>query len=247
MSKSGSTSAPEENTNTLMSNRTDDRMIKALLFDLDGTFADTAPDLSLAMNLMREKRGMPTLPVALSRPVTSTGARGLLSVGFSITPEHADYPAMRQEFLDLYASNLWRHTTVFPGMPELLAAAAARGLKWGIVTNKAERFAKPLIAHLDTDNTCACVIGGDTAPRMKPHPDPLLAACSVIGIAPQHCLYVGDDRRDIDAGRAAGMKTIAVRYGYLNGGVPETWGADAVVDCPQDIIGFLDAQETLSA
>jgi N-acetyl-D-muramate 6-phosphate phosphatase len=218
-------------------------VIKALLFDLDGTFADTAPDLAYALNLMREARGLAPIPVEFTRPVTSTGARGMLAVGFSMTPEHPEYLAMRQEFLELYARHLCRETTLFPGIQELLAEAQARGLPWGIVTNKAERLARPLIELLSVSGRCGCVVGGDSTPRMKPHPEPLLAAAQLIGVAPQSCIYVGDDRRDIDAGRAAGMKTIAVRYGYLNGGVPETWGADRVVDCPQDIIGFLDAQE----
>ena len=149
------------------------------------------------------------------------------------------YPAMREEFLELYAKNLCVETRVFPGMPELLARLQERGMKWGIVTNKAERFAKPLIRLLGFAERCACVVGGDTTPRTKPHPDPLLAACRVLDIEASYCAYVGDDRRDIEAGRAAGMKTIAVRYGYLNGGVPDTWGADAVVDRPEDVLHYL--------
>jgi N-acetyl-D-muramate 6-phosphate phosphatase len=222
-------------------------MISALLFDLDGTFADTAPDLAFALNLMREARGLPPVAVELTRPVTSTGARGMLSVGFSMTPEHPDYPALRQEFLELYARNLCRATRLFPGMAELLEHARLRGLAWGIVTNKAERLARPLVEQLHVANHCGCVIGGDTTPRMKPHPEPLLAAARLLEVPPHACVYVGDDRRDVDAGRAAGMKTIAVRYGYLNGGVPETWGADAVIDCPQDIVAFLDGPETFGS
>jgi 2-phosphoglycolate phosphatase len=210
-------------------------MITAILFDLDGTFADTAPDLALALNIMRAARELAPMPPEATRPVTSLGARGLLGVGFGMTPEHPDYPAMRTEFLDLYESNLCRETKLFPGMRELLESLADRGLQWGIVTNKAERFAKPLMDLLRVPG-CACVVGGDTTPRMKPHPDSLFAACRMLGVEPQACTYVGDDRRDIEAGRAAGMQTIAVRYGYLNGGEPDTWGADAIADCPQDVI-----------
>ncbi len=210
-------------------------MIKAVLFDLDGTFADTAPDLAHALNIMRATRNCAPIPAEATRPVTSMGARGLLGVGFDMTPEHPDYPAMRTEFLDLYEKNLCGATTLFAGMEELLAGLHARGLKWGIVTNKAERFAIPLLELLNVPR-CGCVVGGDTTSRMKPHPDPLLAACRMLDLEPQACIYVGDDRRDIEAGRAAGMRTIAVRYGYLNGGQPETWGADALVDCPQDIL-----------
>jgi 2-phosphoglycolate phosphatase len=211
-------------------------MIEAVLFDLDGTFADTAPDLSYALNAMRSLRGLEPVPVEATRPVTSTGARGLLRVGFGMTPEHADYATMRKEFLDIYEENLCRETTLFAGMEELLAGIESRDMRWGIVTNKAERFAKPLIELLQMGTRCACVIGGDTTPRMKPHPDPLLAASTALGIAPAACAYVGDDLRDVEAGRAAGMRTIAVRYGYLNGGEPDSWGADAVVDCPQDVL-----------
>ena len=211
----------------------------AVLFDLDGTFADTAPDLARAINTMRAARDLPPLPIAATRPVTSTGARGMLGVGLGITPDHAEYMTLRQEFLRIYAENLCRETTLFPGMPELLEHIERRGWKWGIVTNKAEGLAKPLIEQLGLATRCACVIGGDTTAHTKPHPDPLFAACRNIDVSPELCTYIGDDRRDVEAGRAAGMKTIAVRYGYLNGGEPNDWGADAVVDCPQDVIPYL--------
>lgn len=214
-------------------------MIKAVLFDLDGTFADTAPDLARAVNMMRASRGLPLVPAEATRPVTSTGARGLLRVGFGMTPEHPDYAAMRAEFLDLYAANLCVETQLFPGMLELLEGIEARGIKWGIVTNKAERFAKPLIELLALGQRCACVVGGDTAGHTKPHPAPLLAAATLIDVEPREAVYVGDDQRDVEAGRAAGMQTVAVRYGYLNGGVPDTWGADCVVDTPQEVLAHL--------
>ena len=211
----------------------------AVLFDLDGTFADTAPDLAHALNIMRRDRDLPALSVEATRPVTSHGARGLLRVGFDMGPDHRDYAVMREEFLNLYEANLCRDTRLFPGMAELLEGIEARRLAWGIVTNKAERFAKPLIEALELDRPCACVIGGDTAPRMKPHPDPLFAACRALGVEAATCIYVGDDRRDVEAAHAAGMRAIAVRYGYLNGGEPDTWGADAVVDRPQDVLQYL--------
>jgi 2-phosphoglycolate phosphatase len=214
-------------------------MIKAVLFDLDGTFADTAPDLSYALNVMRAERKLPPVALEATRPVTSRGARGLLSVGFGLAPEDADYLPMRTEFLEIYARNLCRETALFPGIDELLANLESRGLAWGIVTNKAERYAKPLMTFLGLDSRCACMVGGDTTPHMKPHPAPLLAAAHMLDLAPSACLYVGDDRRDIDAGRAAGMRTIAVNYGYLDGGEPHAWGADAVVDCPHDVLEHL--------
>ncbi|MGZ8154451.1 MAG: HAD-IA family hydrolase [Burkholderiales bacterium] len=216
-------------------------MIRAVLFDLDGTFADTAADLAWALNSMRAARGLGPVPLESTRPVTSMGARGLLRVGFGMTPEQPGYAAMREEFLTVYAQNLCRETALFSGMHELLAEIEARKLRWGIVTNKAERLAKPLIAQLGLSRRCACVIGGDTTGRLKPDPAPLLAACTAIDVEPTACVYVGDDRRDVDAGRAAGMKTIAVRYGYLNGGLPDEWGADLVVDCPGDVLTYLPA------
>jgi phosphoglycolate phosphatase len=188
---------------------------------------------------MRSARGLAPVPLDATRPVTSHGARGLLDVGFDMTPEHVEYASFRKEFLDRYEQDLCRETTLFAGMPELLDGLEARGLKWGIVTNKAERFAIPLIELLGVGARCACVIGGDTTGKLKPHPDPLYAAARMLNLEPSACAYVGDDRRDIEAGRAAGMRTIAVRYGYLNGGEPDTWGADAVVDCPQDVLRHL--------
>lgn len=216
-------------------------MIQAVLFDLDGTFADTAPDLAHAVNLMRAARGMPPVPVEKTRPVTSMGARGLLGAGFDITPEHPEFAKMREEFLDLYEENLCLHTRLFPGMAELVDALEARAIKWGIVTNKAERFAIPLIDRLGYASRCACVIGGDTTGKLKPHPDSLFAGARSINIPPSDCLYAGDDERDIQAGHAAGMRTVAVRYGYLNGSEPASWGAHAVINTPMELIAHLDA------
>ncbi len=214
-------------------------MTAAVLFDLDGTFADTAPDLGLAVNTMRAARGLSPVPLADTRRVTSLGARGLLGVGFGITPEHPDYLAMREEFLQLYENKLCCETTLFPGMAELIDRLEQRNVVWGIVTNKAERFAKPLMLQLGYATRAACIIGGDTTAHMKPHPAPLLAAAETIGIAPQSCIYVGDDERDIRAGRAAGMRTVAVRFGYLNGSNPEDWNADSLVSTPLEIENIL--------
>lgn len=217
---------------------------KAVLFDLDGTFADTAPDLGYAVNQMRKARNLPPVPEEKTRPVTSSGARGLLGAGFGITPDHADYLTMRDEFLNLYEANLCRETRLFNGIPELVEALELRGLAWGIVTNKAERFALPLMKLLGYGTRAACIIGGDTTGKLKPHPAPLYAAARAINIEPAACLYVGDDERDIQAGRAAGMKTIAVSYGYLNGSNPVSWGADAVIDAPMDALQFIASTES---
>jgi len=215
------------------------RPTQAVLFDLDGTFADTAPDLAYALNCMRVSRQLPLLPVATTRAYTSMGARGLLGVGLDVTPEHPDYAAMRDEFLAHYEANLCRETQLFPGMAELLDELERRGLKWGIVTNKAERYTHPLLKLLGVDHRAACVIGGDTTGKTKPDPAPLFAATNRMGIAPRHCIYVGDDRRDVQAGRAAGMKTIVVKFGYLHGNDPETWDADALIDTPGELLQHL--------
>lgn len=210
-------------------------MIAAVLFDLDGTFADTAPDLGAAVNRMRADRGLAPVPLSETRRVTSLGARGLLGAGFGIGPDHPDYPAMREEFLDLYRRNLCIHSTPFPGMAELVDRLETAGLRWGIVTNKSEQLALPLLQQLGYSKRAGCIIGGDTTAHMKPHPAPLLAGAAAIGVPPSRCAYVGDDERDIIAGRAAGMTTIAVRFGYLNGSKPEDWGADHVVNASLEI------------
>jgi phosphoglycolate phosphatase len=213
--------------------------IQAVLFDLDGTFADTAPDLGRTINIMREARGLTPVPLSDTRSVTSLGARGLLRVGFNITPEAADYEALRQEFLALYAANLCHLSTLFPGIAPLVDTLEMQGQPWGIVTNKAEELARPLLTQLGYAQRAACIIGGNTTPHLKPHPEPLLTAARQINIAPQHCLYVGDDLRDIQAGRAAGMRTVGVRYGYLNGSDPDSWGADFLVNTADEISALL--------
>ena len=214
-------------------------MIKAVLFDLDGTLADTAPDLCYTLNRMRAARNLPALPVAATRAYTSLGARGLLGIGLDVTPAHPRYDALREEFLAIYADNLCRETRLFPGMPELLDELEKRNLLWGVVTNKAERYTHPLLKLLGIHARAACVIGGDTTGKTKPDPAPLFAASERIGIAPQHCVYVGDDRRDVQAGHSAGLKTIVVKFGYLNGNDPETWAADAMIEAPLELLQHL--------
>jgi len=214
-------------------------MIKAVLFDLDGTLADTAPDLGYALNHMRTARGLPPLPSSATRPVASLGARGLLDAGFGIGPEHPDYGDMREEFLRLYETNICRETRLFTGVPELLDALEARRLPWGIVTNKAERLARLLLGMLGMATRASCIIGGDSTARFKPHPDPLFAACKAIREDASACIYVGDDRRDVEAAHAAGMKAAVVKWGYLDGGNPETWDANWLIDNPRDVLQLL--------
>jgi N-acetyl-D-muramate 6-phosphate phosphatase len=214
--------------------------IRAVLFDLDGTLADTAPDLAGALNRLLAEHGRDAVPLERARPVTSSGARGMLRVGFGIDPAHAEYDALRARFLDLYAECICRETRLFDGMPDLLAAIEGRGLPWGVVTNKAERFTFPLLAALGLAARTACVVGGDTTGRIKPHPDPLLHAARALGLAPANCLYVGDDLRDVQAARAAGMPVIAAGYGYLGDeGDPSAWKADAVIAHPLETLNHL--------
>ena len=213
---------------------------RGVLFDLDGTLADTAPDLGFALNQQRLARGMPELPIEAVRSQASSGARGLLKIGFNIEPGQNGYDAMRDEFLDIYERNLSRSTRLFPGVSALLEQVERRGLRWGIVTNKAERFTFPLLRALALIDRAACVICGDTTPNPKPHPAPLLAAAEKLGVPARQCIYVGDDERDVQAGHAAGMPVVVARYGYLgNGTRPEMWGADGFIDAPEDLLAVL--------
>ena len=215
-------------------------MIRAVLFDLDGTLADTAPDMARTVNLLRSRRGLAPVPLAQVRPHVSKGARGMICSAFEITPEHADFMALREEFLDAYGDNLCVDTRLFPGMEGLLDELEARGIAWGVVTNKFERFARPLIDGLGLGTRVAIVVGGDTCPRAKPYPDPLLFAARHLAVAPAEALYVGDDERDVQAARAAGMPVVVAGYGYLGDGPPaESWGADGIVASAAGISAWL--------
>lgn len=214
-------------------------MIRAVLFDLDGTLAHTAPDLALALNRLRGEEGLPPLPVEAVEPVASAGARGMLGAGLGVTPENSRFAELRDRFLDHYASDICVGSRLFDGMPELLDELERRGLKWGVVTNKAMRFTDPLAVALKLTGRAGCIVSGDTTPRFKPHPDSLLYAAREIGVEPAHCLYVGDDMRDVQAARAAGMGVIAAGYGYLSGGDPYSWRADGVIKHPREVLNFL--------
>ena len=214
-------------------------MIRCVLFDLDGTLADTAPDLAAALNKMRTERGLDALPLDSLRRMASSGARGLLGVGFGLKPGDADYEAHRVEFLNNYEEALHVHTRLFDGVEALLTAIEATR-KWGVVTNKAKRFTDPLSLSIGFTGRASCVVSGDTTPHAKPHPAPLLHAAEVSGVAAHECIYVGDDLRDIQAGNAAGMKTLAVTWGYLGDTEPpDTWGAHAVIARPAQVLDHL--------
>ncbi len=210
---------------------------RAVLFDLDGTLADTAPDLGAAVNRLRVERGLTELPLEHYRPWASAGARGLLRAGFGLAPGDPDYEPLREAFLGRYAQAVCVHTRLFPGNSELIAELGARGIAWGIVTHKATRFTTAIVAALGI--APACVVCGDTTPHIKPHPAPLLHAAGGLGLEARDCCYVGDDLRDVQAARAAGMRVVAVEYGYCGDASPHSWNADAVIARPLDLLEYL--------
>ena len=212
----------------------------AVFFDLDGTLADTAPDLAAPLNAMRVARGLPSLPLEDLRPHASKGARGLLLAGLGIDRNQPEFEALRDEFLARYEAALVVETRLFEGMGAVLAQLDERGVRWGVVSNKVERYVRPILAALGLKDRSATAIGGDTTPFAKPHPEPLLHAARLLAVEPEACVYVGDDLRDIEAGRAAGMKTIAAGYGYCGDTPqPDAWGADQIILHPQALLAPL--------
>lgn len=212
---------------------------RALLFDLDGTLADTAPDLAAAMNKVRADRGLTPTPYDQLRPVASAGARGLIGASFGLKPGDDGYESLRIDFLNAYEASIAIHTSLFDGMHALLEGLRTRNRVWGIVTNKATRFTELLVPRIGLGHA-GCVISGDTTPHSKPHPAPLLEAARRLGMRPEECWYVGDDLRDIQAGRAAGMSTVAAAWGYCGHAEPATWEADALATSPREVLDFLD-------
>lgn len=213
--------------------------IQAVLFDFDGTLADSGADLAAAANALRTARGMPALPYEVLRPWASHGTRGLVGAAFGITPTDASYESLRDEFLANYSAALCVHTRLFNGMEELLERCESAGVPWGIVTNKHAVYAEPIVRALGLNQRMAVLVCGDTAVRAKPHPEPLLHAAAALHVHPQACVYVGDDERDIIAGRAAGMRTVAAAWGYCSGTDPGTWNADATLDSPLELTELL--------
>jgi phosphoglycolate phosphatase len=214
--------------------------VDAVLFDLDGTLIDSAPDLGGAGNDLRLRRGLVALPLADFRPMTSNGARGMIEVALGIGPDHVDFEPARLEFLAIYESRMTRDTQVFPDIVPLLAALQAHAMPWGIVTNKITRYTVPIVQALGLAERSGALVGGDTTPHAKPHPAPMFEAARQIGLRPERCAYVGDDLRDIQAGRAAGMPTVAVAWGYLGKDLPiGEWGADFVVEHPAQLQALL--------
>jgi len=222
--------------------------IETVLFDLDGTLLDTAPDLADALNAVLRANGRAPLPFEAIRPVVSHGGRALIERGFGLDPEHPDFEPLRRQLLDRYQAHIADRTRPFPGMEDVLASLEARGMDWGVVTNKPGWLTEPLLRALGLLDRPACVVSGDTLAERKPHPAPLLHACELTGRTPAECLYVGDARRDIEAGRNAGMPTLVALFGYfLDDDRPETWGADGLIEHPADLLAWLDSHHPPSA
>ncbi len=217
-------------------------MINTILFDLDGTLVDTAPDLSHALNIQLQRHGKPVLSDATIRPYASHGSKGLLGLGFGITPKDADFAEKREEYLNIYDEVFTRSPVLLDGVAELLQAIENEQLKWGIVTNKPGRFTRRLIESMGLHLRAACVVSGDDAPQSKPSPATLLLACEKVGVKPINCIYVGDAERDIQAGKAAGMQTVVALFGYIDvTDKPHEWGADALIKTPAELLKVLNS------
>lgn len=211
-----------------------------ILFDLDGTLADTAPDLALALNMQRERHGLAPLPLEAIRPYASHGSRGLLSIGFGLTPADTSFETMRDEYLSLYDAVFTNAPQLFSDMAVLLSEIESAGKAWGVVTNKPRRFSAPLMQALGLHARAACLVCGDDVAQAKPAPDSLLRACDLVGRNPADCVYVGDAERDIAAGKAAGMRTVLALYGYIDATEePEAWAADASINTPLELLQLI--------
>ena len=215
--------------------------VQAVLFDLDGTLIDSAPDLGAAVDKMRVARGMSSLPLSHYRPMAGAGARGMIGLAFGWTPDHPDYEQLKEEFFVNYTSCMTERTLAFDGVPQLIQELVNLKMPWGVVTNKSKRFAEPLTQAMPLFSSAAVLISGDTTPHAKPHPAPLLEAAKRLGIDPRACVYVGDDERDIVAGHAAQMKTVAATYGYLGTQSDvKSWKAHAQIDSPAQLLKLLN-------
>ena len=217
--------------------------VRQILFDLDGTLADTAPDLAAALNGIRTKRGKPVLPFEKIRPMVSLGGKAMIKLGFGIDESDPEYHELLYDLLETYSHNICVDTQLFPGTEQLLEYLDLENIQWGIVTNKQSRLTTPLLKALELSQRAKCVISGDTLPHRKPRPEPLLHACQFMEYSPTETAYIGDAKRDIEAGINAGMSTIIARYGYISdGALLDTWGASRIVDSPIDILEWLNNQ-----
>ncbi len=218
--------------------------IRTVLFDLDGTLLDTAPDLAYALNRLLEEQGCEPVAYDQIRPQVSHGGTALVKLGFGLEPSDKSFARLRQRLLDIYRANVARRTRLFPGMETVLTAIEHLGLNWGVVTNKPAWLTDPLLEALNLTSRAACVVSGDTTGNSKPHPEPMLHACDRAGSPPQESLYVGDAPRDIEAGRNAGLRTVVALFGYLGPDAqPETWGADGSIARPEDLLDWLSPEQ----
>lgn len=214
--------------------------VAAVLFDLDGTLIDSAPDLGAAADQMRVQRGLASLPLDQYRPMAGAGARGMLEVALGVSPQSPDFELLREEFFGNYERCMRERTVIFEGVPQLIDALLDMGVPWGVVTNKSKRFTEPLTGAMALFDSAGAVVSGDTTAHPKPHPAPLLEAARQLGVVPAACVYVGDDERDIVAGRAAQMRTVAATYGYLGRAADvEAWGADVGIDSPLALLKWI--------
>lgn len=214
--------------------------VEAVLFDLDGTLIDSAPDLGAAADKMRTDRGLTSLPLEHYRHMAGAGARGMIGIAFGITPEHPDFEAMKEEFFVNYENCMTERTQIFEGVVDMVASLVALGMPWGVVTNKSSRFTDPLTSSMPLFATAGTIVSGNTTPHAKPHPEPLYEAARRLAVDPSRCIYVGDDERDIVAGLAAGMGTVAATYGYLGQQADiSRWNAHLQIDSPIDLLKFL--------
>jgi phosphoglycolate phosphatase len=212
----------------------------AILFDLDGTLVDTAPDLAYALNCVLEENGRDKLSYETIRPVASHGSVAMLKLAFDITPDDEHFKSLQQRFLDIYQNNITLHSTLFDGMEQVLTTLAEKNITWGVVTNKPAFLTEPLLTQLGLIEQAACVVSADTTPYSKPHPAPMLHACETIQLAPEDCIYIGDAARDIEAGKNVSMPTVLARYGYLSDDdKQQDWQADAVIDHPTEILKWI--------
>jgi N-acetyl-D-muramate 6-phosphate phosphatase len=215
--------------------------VEAVLFDLDGTLIDSAPDLGAAVDKMRVDRGLSSYPLEHYRHMAGAGARGMIGIAFGLTPEHPEFEAMKEEFFVNYENCMTERTRIFDGVVDMIAALRANGLAWGVVTNKSSRFTDPLTSAMSLFSTAGAIVSGNTTPHAKPHPEPLFEAARRLSIDPGRCVYVGDDERDIVAGLAAGMGTVVATYGYLGQQTDiSCWKADFHIDSPMDLLKFLN-------
>ena len=222
--------------------------VRTVLFDLDGTLADTAPDLAFALNKVLDEKGGKPLSYDVIRPVVSHGASALIYLGFELDPEDEGYDEIRDRLLEIYRDNVAASTTLFPGMSEVLDELERRGMKWGIVTNKPSWLTTPLVQALALEKRASCIVSGDTTANSKPHPEPMFYACKAVGSNAKECLYVGDAKRDIEAGRNAGMNTLTALFGYIGDYEnPADWGADDMIESPAGILDWLDQKQAQSA